>query len=60
MTPCKYDVLARNKSTGEYYVEEVNAANEIHAYEIAVSNFVLVEKICRSDLEIISVKRKGR
>lgn len=60
MTPCNYDVLARNKVTGDYYVEEVNAANEIYAYEIAVSHFVFVEKICRADLDIISVKIKGK
>ena len=59
MQSCNYDVLARNVSTDQYYSYTVQAANIIHAYELSLSHFVIVEKISKSDLEIISVKRKG-
>lgn len=60
MQSCDYDVLIYNKKLNEYFVETFNAANLIHAYELAVSHFVLVKKMHRENIEVISIKRSLR
>lgn len=52
-----YDVLIYNKELNEYFVETFNAANIVHAYELAVSYFVLVKKMHRENIDVISVKK---
>lgn len=52
-----YDVLVYNKELNEYFVETFNAANIVHAYELAVSHFVLVKKMHRENIDVISVKK---
>lgn len=60
MQSCDYDVLIYNKKLNEYFVETFNAANLIHAYELAVSHFVLVKKMHRENIEVISIKKSLR
>ena len=37
--------------------ETFNAASIVHAYELAVSHFVLVKKMHRENIDVISVKK---
>lgn len=55
-----YDVLIYNKELNEYFIETFNAANIVHAYELAVSHFVLVKRMHRENIDVISVKRSSK